>query len=89
MIAQEKVTINNPSGLHARPAANLVKTANMFKASIKVRYADREVDAKSILGVLSLGAGRGSIITLSAEGEDAIVAVNTLKGLAEDGFGES
>lgn len=89
MIVAEEFIINNPSGLHARPASNFVKTANLFQASIKVIHAGREADAKSILEVLSLGASKGSVISLMAEGEDAELAVHTLKELALDDFSEA
>jgi phosphotransferase system HPr (HPr) family protein len=66
--------------LHARPAAQFVRAAMAFRARIAVAVAagEREADAKSLLSVLSLGARRGTVLRLRAEGEDAVVAVGTL-----------
>ena len=79
MISQS-VTIQNSVGLHARPATFFVQKANSFKCSIWVEKDDCRVNAKSLLGVLSLGITRGTKITLIADGEDEAVAVT---GLAE------
>jgi phosphotransferase system HPr (HPr) family protein len=64
--------------LHARPAATFVKAAMAFQAAISVGTADREVDAKSLLSVLALGARRGTTLRLRAEGDDAMSAIDTL-----------
>ena len=74
------VTIQNSVGLHARPATFFVQKANSFKCSIWVEKEDCRVNAKSLLGVLSLGITRGTKITLIADGEDEALAV---AGLAE------
>ena len=74
------VTIQNSVGLHARPATFFVQKANSFKCSIWVEKDDCRVNAKSLLGILSLGITRGTKITLIADGEDEAVAV---EGLAE------
>jgi phosphocarrier protein len=79
MISQN-VTIQNSVGLHARPATFFVQKANSFKCSIWVEKDDCRVNAKSLLGVLSLGITRGTKITLIADGEDEALAV---AGLAE------
>jgi phosphocarrier protein len=79
MISQS-VTIQNSVGLHARPATFFVQKANSFKCSIWVEKDDCRVNAKSLLGILSLGITRGTKITLIADGEDEAVAV---EGLAE------
>ena len=79
MISQN-VTIQNSVGLHARPATFFVQKANSFKCSIWVEKEDCRVNAKSLLGVLSLGITRGTTITLIADGEDEALAV---AGLAE------
>jgi phosphocarrier protein HPr len=74
--------VSLPTGvdLHARPAAQFVRTAMGFSASIAVIAGDREVDAKSLLSVLSLGAKGGSALRLRADGHDAPVALDTLAG---------
>jgi phosphotransferase system HPr (HPr) family protein len=64
--------------LHARPAAQFVRAAMGFRARIAVAADEREVDAKSLLSVLSLGARRGTLLRLRAEGDDAVLAVGTL-----------
>ena len=64
--------------LHARPAANFVRTAMRFTARVRVVSAEREADAKSLLSVLALGAKRGTALTLRAEGEDADSAIDAL-----------
>jgi phosphocarrier protein HPr len=82
-------TIHNKTGLHARPATLFVQTAAHFKSRIKVTREGRTVDAKSILGVLSLGAGKGATVDVSADGIDeteALIALDTLltKTIGED-----
>ena len=69
--------------LHARPAAQFVRTAMSFEASIAVAAGDREANAKSLLAVLALGAKGGSALRLRADGEDAPVALDTLAGCVE------
>ena len=75
-----QVIITNASGLHARPATFFIQKANCYKCSIWVEKDDCRVNAKSLLGVLSLGITRGTKITLIADGEDEALAV---AGLAE------
>lgn len=79
--------VEHPVGLHARPAALFVQTAKQFKSNIKVRHGDKEADAKSILGVLTLGANQGAVVTIQAEGEDAEEALKAIKELFESNFG--
>jgi len=83
------MTLKHKSGLHARPAALFVQAASRFKSKINVRNGEREANAKSIMGVLSLGANQGAVITIHAEGEDAEQAIQQLVSLIEDNFGES
>lgn len=83
------LTLRNKTGLHARPAAVFVQTANGFKSNISVRKDDREADAKSILSVLTLDATPGAVITLHASGEDEDPAIEALRTLIESKFGES
>jgi phosphocarrier protein HPr len=88
LIAKD-IEIKNKLGLHARAAAKLVHTAARFKSSIKIKKGDEEVDGKSILGILLLAAGKGSIITVRAEGEDEAAAVQAIEQLVDAKFDES
>ena len=83
------IEIKNKLGLHARAAAKLVHTAARFKSSIKIKKGEEEVDGKSILGILLLAAGKGSIITVRAEGEDEAEAVSAIEQLIDAKFDES
>lgn len=76
---QVKVTIQRGAGLHARPAAEFVKLANRFAAASSVRLNGRQANAKSILGILSLGANRGSEVELEVDGVDAERAMTALR----------
>ncbi len=82
------ITINNEVGLHARPATFFIQRANEFKSGIWVEKEERRVNAKSLLGVLSLGIVRGTTITLIADGSDEEEALQSLVDLIEDNFGE-
>ena len=84
-----EVTIVNKLGLHARAAAKLVTTASGFGAEIKLRRGDREVNGKSIMGVMMLAASQGTTIELVAEGDDAEAALDALATLIGDRFGEA
>ena len=88
MISKD-IEIKNKLGLHARAAAKLVHVAARFKSDIKIRKGDEEVDGKSILGILLLAAGRGSVITLRADGEDEAEAVEAIEKLIDAKFDES
>jgi phosphocarrier protein HPr len=87
LIARE-IEIKNKLGLHARAAAKLVHTAARFKSDIKVRKGDEEVDGKSILGILLLAAGRGSVVTIRADGEDERQALDAIEKLIDAKFDE-
>ena len=87
MMTQE-VTITNSVGLHARPATFFIQKANSYKSSIWVEKDDRSVNAKCLLGVLSLGIVNGMTITLVADGSDEEEALVGLKELIEKGFNE-
>ena len=87
MVTQE-VTINNEVGLHARPATFFIQKANVFKSGIWVEKDERRVNAKSLLGVLSLGITKGTTITLLADGSDEKEAVAALSELVSGNFGE-
>jgi phosphocarrier protein len=82
------VTIRNRRGLHARASAKFCAVANAWDAKIRVRKEDYEVGAASIMGLMMLGAGKGSEITLTATGSQATEAIETLVRLIEDRFGE-
>jgi phosphocarrier protein len=85
---ERRFTIVNTLGLHARAAAQLVQIANRFRSEIHVEKDGMEVNGKSIMGVLTLAAAKGSIITVSADGEDADTAMVALAKVIESGFGE-
>ena len=80
------VTIKNSVGLHARPATFFIQKANSYKSSIWVEKEDCRVNAKSLLGVLSLGIVEGMTITLIADGNDEVAAVDGLVALVDSGF---
>lgn len=82
------VEIINKKGLHARATAKFVQCADSFKADITVTRSGETVGGTSIMGILTLGAGIGSKITLAAKGEDAEVAITALVTLVADRFGE-
>jgi len=86
---ERSVTIANKNGLHARPAAEIVKTAAKFKSEITLIRDDLEVNGKSIMGVMMLAAEYGSTLVLRADGVDAEDAVAALSMLIESKFGES
>lgn len=85
---EKTVTIENKTGLHARPASMFVQTANKFKSKIKLTAKGKTVDAKSILMIMSLGLQQGTDATISAEGEDAQAALDALVDLVKNKFGE-
>ncbi|HIQ86885.1 MAG TPA: HPr family phosphocarrier protein [Candidatus Scatomorpha merdigallinarum] len=87
MISKE-VTINNQVGLHARPATFFIQKANEFKSSIWIEKDDRRVNAKSLLGVLSLGIVKGTAVNIVADGVDENEAIATLSALIDSDFSE-
>lgn len=87
-MVSRNVTIVNSIGLHARPATFFIQKANSYKSSIYVEKDDRRVNAKSLLGVLSLGIVKGSTITLVADGADEQEAIDTLTALINSDFSE-
>ncbi len=84
----ETVTIVNQLGLHARAAARFVQLAGRFRAKVRVSRDGRQVDGKSIMGILLLAAAKDSVITISADGPDEADAVQSLVALVRTGFGE-
>ena len=87
-MAQKDFTIQNKLGIHARPAAQFVKMANRFKCNISVEKDGEEVDGKSIMGLMMLAAGHGSVIVVSAEGEDEAAALEAIGDLIGRKFEE-
>ena len=81
--------ISNPLGLHARAAAKFVHTAGRYASHIRVARGDREVDGKSIMGLLLLAAAQGSAIRISADGPDEQDAIAALCALVQRGFDEA
>lgn len=82
------VTVKNQVGLHARPATFFIQKANEFKSSVWVEKEDRRVNAKSLLGVLSMGIVGGTNIRIIADGVDEQAAVDNLVKLVESAFAE-
>ncbi len=85
---EKKVIIKNESGLHARPAGLLVKKASEFESHIEMECSGKKINAKSIMGIMSLGVRKNSEIKIIANGEDAENAVDAIIKLIESGFGE-
>ena len=88
MTCSLEVQVPNRLGMHARPCAEFVKLAGGFSASIRVTKSELTVNGKSIMGVLMLAAERGSSLTITAEGDDAALAVEALARLVRGGFDE-
>jgi phosphocarrier protein len=89
MTAERAVRIENRNGLHARPAAEIVKAAAKFRSDITIRREDMEVNGKSIMGVMMLAAEHGTTLHLRADGPDANEAIEVLAALISSRFGES
>ena len=83
------VEVVNQLGVHARAAAKFVHLASRFEARVRVARSGREIDGKSILGILLLAAARGTTIVISVDGIDEQAALEALSALVESGFGES
>jgi phosphocarrier protein len=87
-VIEREARIVNPLGVHARPAAEFVKTAGRFKSAIEVRRGDVTVNGKSIMGVMMLAAEFGATLVIAATGDDAEAAVDALCALVAAGFNE-
>jgi phosphocarrier protein len=87
MVSKE-IVVQNQVGLHARPATFFIQKANEFTSSIWISREERKVNAKSLLGVLSLGVTRGMSVTLIAEGADEEAAIDELANLVATNFAE-
>ena len=83
-----EIMITNASGLHARPATFFIQKANFYKSTIHIEKDNRKVNAKSLLGVLSLGIAKGMTVTLIADGQDEDAAIDGLVSLINSGFNE-
>lgn len=81
-------TINNKLGLHARPSAQITQVASRFSSEVWITKNGRRVNAKSIMGVMMLAAGQGSVLTIEADGPDEAQVIDALGELIASGFGE-
>ena len=88
MMCEREVRIENRNGLHARPAAEIVKAASKFRSEVTIRRDDLEVNGKSIMGVMMLAAEYGTTIFLRADGDDAEQAIEAIAALVASRFGE-
>lgn len=88
-MTERAVTIVNPLGLHARPAAQFVRIASSFQSHVELEKDGLVINGKSIMGVMMLAAEQGATLRIRAEGPDAETAVDALARLVADGFGES
>lgn len=87
-MVKEEVVVVNPQGLHARPAATLVQTTLSYKSDVYIYMDNNRVNAKSIMGLLTLAAAQGSRLIVECNGEDAQEALEAVRELFESGFGE-
>ncbi|ADU31394.1 phosphocarrier protein HPr [Evansella cellulosilytica] len=87
-MAEKKYTITADTGIHARPATQLVNKAGQFDAEITLEHKGKEVNLKSIMGVMSLGVSQGAEVTIKAEGADADKAMAELDALMKEGLAE-
>lgn len=85
---QRDLTIRNKLGLHARPSAQLTQTASRFASEVWISRGGRRVNAKSIMGVMMLAAGQGTVVTVDADGPDEQAALDAVGALIDSGFGE-
>lgn len=87
-MVKEKVIVKNETGLHARPASELVKLANQFKSNVQIIIGEKRANAKSMLGVMSAGVRANTEIEIECEGEDEEVALKEIIKAFENKFGE-
>jgi phosphocarrier protein HPr len=85
---ERKVTVTNRAGIHARPAAMIVQTASRFQSKVILGKENEEINAKSIMGIITLGAGYDTELTMKVEGSDEQEAANALASLFENRFQE-
>ena len=84
----KELLVQNKMGIHARPAAMIVRITNKFKADVFVEKDEEQVNGKSIMGLMMLAAGKGSILTVTAEGDDAALVIQEIEQLINTRFGE-
>lgn len=87
-MASVDIVISNKLGLHARAASKLTELANRFSSEIFISRSSQRVNAKSIMGVMMLAAGKGMTVTVEAQGEDEVAALESIEALFNDKFGE-
>ncbi|OIJ16643.1 phosphocarrier protein HPr [Anaerobacillus alkalilacustris] len=87
-MAQKSYTITDETGIHARPATMLVNTATKFNSDVSLEYNGKKVNLKSIMGVMSLGIGKGAEVTIITEGDDANEALEAINKIITSGLGE-
>ena len=87
-MTEKDVVVRNRAGIHARPAALIVQTASQYAAQIEFKNDHETINAKSIMGIITLGASYNSTITIAADGEDEAEAVERLSNLFENRFEE-
>lgn len=85
-MTSREIVINNGVGLYARPATFFIQKANEFKSTIFIEKGNRRVNAKSLLGVLSLGIVKGTAVTVIADGDDELEAIDALEALVSENF---
>jgi len=85
---ERKLTVRNKAGIHTRPASMIVRTASKYDAEVFLRRDRYEINAKSVIGVMTLAAEKGATLQLVVDGEDEAEAADALQDLFEDGFGE-
>jgi len=85
---ERELTVRNKAGIHTRPASMIVRTASKYDAEVFLRRDRYEINAKSVIGVMTLAAEKGATLQLVVDGEDETEAADALQDLFEDGFGE-
>jgi phosphocarrier protein HPr len=88
MVEIKTFTLKNKLGMHARPAAAFVKIAQQYNADIYIDRNGQTVNGKSILGILTMACPKGGVLTIKADGDDAVAAIAALENLIENKFGE-
>ncbi|OLO27805.1 phosphocarrier protein HPr [Alkalihalophilus pseudofirmus] len=87
-MVEKTFKITAETGIHARPATQLVNKAGQFSSDLTLEYKGKSVNLKSIMGVMSLGVGQGAEVTIKADGSDEAEALQALEGVIKEGLGE-